>query len=205
MNDRQALTGPNPREVHDFWPRVLASPVLGALVVNLSGLIDHSRHSTAELVAPTPGSRWSPSSCGKATGGSLPAAAPRGLAAAAMEPPRRAAGAHQPLHDPGGARAALDLARVTGDPGTRHTPSLPPSSPSSRSSWRSPMCTRPCSCCATGRALACAAPGSNRRASQTELESLGREVDPHFLFNNLNALAHLVDQRSDAATGFIRT
>jgi LytS/YehU family sensor histidine kinase len=40
---------------------------------------------------------------------------------------------------------------------------------------------------------------------QTELESLGREVDPHFLFNNLNALAHLVDQRSDAAPLFIRT
>ena len=39
----------------------------------------------------------------------------------------------------------------------------------------------------------------------TELESLGREVDPHFLFNNLNALAHLVDQRSDAASPFIRT
>ena len=39
---------------------------------------------------------------------------------------------------------------------------------------------------------------------QTELESLGREVDPHFLFNNLNALAHLVEQRSDAAPGFIR-
>ena len=40
---------------------------------------------------------------------------------------------------------------------------------------------------------------------QTELESLGREVDPHFLFNNLNALAHLIEQRSDAAPWFIRT
>ena len=39
---------------------------------------------------------------------------------------------------------------------------------------------------------------------QTELESLGREVDPHFLFNNLHALAHLVEQRSEAAVGFIR-
>jgi two-component sensor histidine kinase len=42
---------------------------------------------------------------------------------------------------------------------------------------------------------------------QTELESLGREVDPHFLFNNLNALAHLVDQRderNDSAATFIR-
>jgi LytS/YehU family sensor histidine kinase len=40
---------------------------------------------------------------------------------------------------------------------------------------------------------------------QTELESLGREVDPHFLFNNLNALTHLIDQRPEAAPWFIRT
>ena len=40
---------------------------------------------------------------------------------------------------------------------------------------------------------------------QLELECLGREVDPHFLFNSLNALAHLVDERSDAAAPFIRT
>ena len=39
---------------------------------------------------------------------------------------------------------------------------------------------------------------------QTELESLGREVDPHFLFNSLNALAHLIDQGSEASPGFIR-
>jgi hypothetical protein len=38
----------------------------------------------------------------------------------------------------------------------------------------------------------------------TELESLGREVDPHFLFNNLNALAHLVDQRRRGGVPFIR-
>jgi LytS/YehU family sensor histidine kinase len=38
---------------------------------------------------------------------------------------------------------------------------------------------------------------------QTELESLGREVDPHFLFNSLNTLSHLVDRRSEAAAGFI--
>src|SRR5829696_123892 len=51
MNDRPSAPAPNPREVHDFWPRVLASPIIGALVVNLSGLIDHARHSMAELVA----------------------------------------------------------------------------------------------------------------------------------------------------------
>src|SRR5215204_5071204 len=38
-------------DVHDFWPRVLASPLLGALVVNLSGLIDHTRHSPGGLAA----------------------------------------------------------------------------------------------------------------------------------------------------------
>ena len=51
MDDSPAGIGLNPREVHDFWPRVLASPVLGALVVNLSGLIDHTRHTAAGLVA----------------------------------------------------------------------------------------------------------------------------------------------------------
>ncbi len=40
---------------------------------------------------------------------------------------------------------------------------------------------------------------------QIELESLGREVDPHFLFNNLNALAHLIECRSESALWFIRT
>src|SRR5215510_9153503 len=44
-------TSVNPREVHDFWPRLLVSPILGALVVNLSGLIDHAQHSTPGLIA----------------------------------------------------------------------------------------------------------------------------------------------------------
>ena len=64
---------------------------------------------------------------------------------------------------------------------------------------------RRCSCFVTGKAIACAARAWNRRVSQTELECLGREVDPHFLFNNLNALTHLIEHRSDAAPWFIRT
>src|SRR5262245_8278383 len=47
----------------------------------------------------------------------------------------------------------------------------------------------------------------NARAEQArleaELEALGREVDPHFLFNNLNALAHLIDERRPGASAFI--
>ena len=51
MNDGSSGRRLNPREIHDFWPRLLASPLLGALVANLSGLIDHARHSKSGLVA----------------------------------------------------------------------------------------------------------------------------------------------------------
>jgi hypothetical protein len=45
MDDGRAGMRFDPRDVRDFWPRVLASPILGAVVVNLSGLIDHTRHT----------------------------------------------------------------------------------------------------------------------------------------------------------------
>jgi hypothetical protein len=38
---------------------------------------------------------------------------------------------------------------------------------------------------------------------EAELEALEREVDPHFLFNHLNALVQLIEQRSDAASAFV--
>jgi len=51
MDDRSQGTSVNSREVHDFWPRLLVSPILGALVVNLSGLLDQARHSPSGLIA----------------------------------------------------------------------------------------------------------------------------------------------------------
>jgi hypothetical protein len=51
MDDGKTGTRFDSSKIHDFWPRLLVSPVLGALVANLSGLIDHARHSTAGLVA----------------------------------------------------------------------------------------------------------------------------------------------------------
>src|SRR5690349_3081827 len=51
MDDSGAGTRVIPGEIHDFWPRLVASPLLGAVVVQLSGLIDHSRHSSGSLVA----------------------------------------------------------------------------------------------------------------------------------------------------------
>jgi LytS/YehU family sensor histidine kinase len=44
---------------------------------------------------------------------------------------------------------------------------------------------------------------TERARLEAELEALGREVDPHFLFNHLNALVHLVEQKSDAAPAFV--
>ena len=37
--------------VKDFWPRVLLSPVIGALIPNMAGFIDNTRYSAGELVA----------------------------------------------------------------------------------------------------------------------------------------------------------
>jgi len=206
MNDRQAVTGSNPREVHDFWPRVIASPFLGALVVNLSGLIDHTRHSTAGLV-------------GSYAWFALVAFAVwEGNRRLYFRLPRREDWLLRPwrrlgvllalisLYTIPAALALLWLWRaVTGDPGTRaHA-----------------LTTAIFAVVAFVVAITHVYETvfllrdweSDRLRSarveqarlQTELESLGREVDPHFLFNNLNALAHLVDQRSAAASGFVHT
>jgi two-component system, LytTR family, sensor kinase len=194
------------RDVEDFWPRVLASPILGALVVNFSGLIDHARHSVAALIASY---AWF----------SL-------VALLIWEGNRRLYFRLYHREDwllrpwrrlglllvviclytiPVGTGLLWIWREVARDHGTR-----PYALPTAifaivavvvaithvyetvflLRDWESDR-------------LRSARLEQSRL--QTELESLGREVDPHFLFNNLNALAHLVDRRSDAATRFIRT
>ena len=197
---------PAPPDVHDFWPRLLVSPILGALVVNLTGLIDHSRHSGRALVA---------SYLWFAMVAFLIWEGNRRLY---FRLPRREDWLLRPWNRLGLLLAVIVLYTIpaaTGllwlwreaaaDPGTRQY-ALPT---------------------AVGAIVAFVIAithvyetvfllhdwESDRLRSarmeqarlETELESLGREVDPHFLFNNLNALAHLVDQRSDAAAGFINT
>jgi len=193
-------------QVQDFWPRVLASPFLGALVVNLSGLIDHGRHSTAELAA------------SYAWFALIAFVVWEGNRRLYFMLPRREDWLLRPWRRLGVLLALISLYTipvslallwawrvVTGDPGTRHYA----------------LTTAICAVVAFVVAITHVYETvfllrdweSDRMRSarleqarlQTELESLGREVDPHFLFNNLNALAHLVDQRSDAASGFIRT
>lgn len=198
-----AGTGVN--DIHDFWPRLLASPILGALVANLSGLIDHARHSTSALVASYAwfalvafliweGNRW-----------------------LYFRMPRREDWLRHPwrrlglllavivLYTIPVAALLLSIWRVaTGDAGTRQF-ALPTALfavvgvvVAITHVYETVFLLRDWE---TDRLRSAR---MEHARLQTELESLGREVDPHFLFNNLNALAHLVDQRNDAAARFIR-
>jgi hypothetical protein len=206
MDDALAGTKLAPRDVQDFWPRVLVSPILGALVVNLSGFIDHTRHSNAALIASY---TWFAAVAFVIWDGN------RRLY---FRLPRREDWLLRPLSRLGLLLAVITLYTIpvaaallwiwreaTGDPGTRQ------------------YALATALFAVVGLVVAITHVyetvfllrdwESDRLRSarmeqarlQTELESLGREVDPHFLFNNLSALAHLIDQRSDAAPSFIRT
>lgn len=182
------------------------SPILGALVVNLSGLIDHARHSTAGLIA---------SYVWFATVAFLIWEGNRRLY---FRVPRREDWLLRPWRRLGVLLALISLFTipfatatlwgwrvVTGDTGTRQY-ALPTAlfavvalvvaithvyeTVFLLRDWESDRLR---------------SARIEHARLRTELESLGREVDPHFLFNNLNALAHLIDQRSEAAPWFIRT
>lgn len=206
MKDRTSGTNGPVREIHDFWPRVLVSPVLGVLVANLSGLIDNARHSGGALA-----------------GSYLWFAF---VAFVIWEGNRRLYFRLQRREDwllrPWRRLAHLLIViclytlpvatlmlwiwrAATDDPGTRQY-ALPTAlfaivalvvaithvyeTVFLLRDWESDRLR---------------SARMEHARLQTELESLGREVDPHFLFNNLNALAHLVEARSDAAADFIRT
>jgi hypothetical protein len=192
-------------EIHDLVPRLALSPIFGILIPNLAGLIDNGRHSTASLVGSylyftaTALAIW------------------EGNRQLYFRLPWRDEWLRHPLR-----RIALLLAAiavytipitlgllwlwraVTGDPGTREHAVLV-------------------------AVLACVAAvaivthayetvfllhdwESDRLRSarleqqrlEAELESLRREADPHFLFNSLNVLAHLVEQNSVRAPPFIQ-
>ena len=206
MDDGDAGTRVAPRDVHDFWPRLLASPILGGLVVNLSGLIDNARHSTGALIA------------SYAWFAVIAFLVWEGNRRLYFRLPRREDWLLRPWSRLGLLLTTITLftipvaagllwiwREVTEDPGTRQyafatalfaivglviaithvyeTVFL-------LKDWESDRLR---------------SARLERARLQTELESLGREVDPHFLFNNLNALAHLVDRRSELAPWFIRT
>jgi len=206
MDDDSSRRGFSARDVGDFWPRVLVSPILGALIVNLSGLIDQARHSVAALIASY---AWF----------SLVAFLIwEGNRRLYFRLQRREDWLLRPWRRLGLLLAVICLYTIpvaatllwiwrqaTGDHGTRQY-ALPTAlfaivavvvaithvyeTVFLLRDWESDRLR---------------SARMEQARLQTELESLGREVDPHFLFNNLNALAHLVDERSDAAAPFIRT
>jgi hypothetical protein len=196
----------DPREIRDFWPRLLASPILGAAVANVSGLIDHPRHSTGWLIA------------SYAWFAAVAFVVWEGNRRLYFRLPRREDWLGRPWRRLGLLLAVICLYTIpvaaallwiwrdiTGDPGTRQY-ALPTALLAVVAlviaithvyetvfllrDWESDR-------------LRSARLEQSRL--ETELESLGREVDPHFLFNNLNALAHLVEQRSELAPWFIST
>jgi len=206
MDDGDPASGVDPREVHDLWPRLLVSPMLGAVVANLSGLIDHARHSAVSLITSY---AWFALVAFLVWEGNrrLYFRLPR-REDWLLRPWRRLAAllAVIGLYTIPIALALLWIWReITGDPGTRQyalTTALFAvvalviaithvyETVFLLLDWESDRLR-------TARL--------EQARLQTELESLGREVDPHFLFNNLNALLHLVEQRPEVASSFIRT
>jgi hypothetical protein len=206
MDHRAAGTSTDPRDVHDFWPRLLVSPVLGALVVNLSGLIDHSQHSAPGLIA---------SYVWFATIAFLIWHGNRELY---FRLPHREDWLLRPWRRlavlltiicvftiPFAAATLWGWRIVTGDAGTR---------PHALAAALFAIVAFVIAITHVYETVFLLRDWESARLRsarleharlQMELECLGREVDPHFLFNNLNVLAHLVDQRSEAASGFIRT
>lgn len=196
-----ALTRP---QVSDFWPRLLLSPVLGVLVPNLAGLIDHSRHPTPGLVASyiyfafVSLTIW------------------EGNRRIYFRLQRREDWLLRPWRRIALLLAAIALYTVpvaavllwiwratTGDPGT--------------SAYAMPIALlvivtvvmvithvyETAFLLHDWEADRQQRARTERARLKAELESLGREIDPHFLFNSLNALVHLVEQRSEAAVPFV--
>jgi hypothetical protein len=195
-----------PTRVRDLRARLLLSPVFGAVVPAVSGLVDPERHSRLGLVASY--------------------VAFTGVAFLIWEGNRRLHGRlsrredwlRRPWHRAGllftaillftiPASAAMLVAwqRITGDPGLRpyavHTAVLAIVAIVAvithvyetvflLKDWE-------------GARLRSARAEAARLSA--ELDRLTREADPHFLFNNLHALQHLVERGDPRAGPFIET
>jgi two-component system, LytTR family, sensor kinase len=190
--------------VSDLWPRLLLSPVLGAAIPNVSGLIDHSRHSPAGIAlsyvyfAFVAFAIW------------------EGNRRIYFRLQRREEWLRRPRR-----RLALLLGAIalytipvatllmwiwrdaTGDHGT-HAFAIPMALLTTVAAvtvithvYETVFLLRDWESDRLRRAR------TEHARLEAELEALGRQVDPHFLFNHLNALAHLIEQRSDAAVPFI--
>lgn len=205
MNDDSGGMGFRASEVGDFWPRILVSPVLGVLIVNGSGLMDHARHSVLSIVASY---AWF----------SLVAFVVwEGNRRLYFRLQRREDWLLRPWRRLGLLLAVICLYTIpvaslllwiwrvtTGDHGSRQYAlstallAIVAVVVAITHVYETVFLLRDWESDRLRSARA------EHARLQTELESLGREVDPHFLFNSLHTLGHLVEERSDAAPQFIR-
>ena len=207
-NLRDALEAPGATAgapgVRDLWPRIVLSPVIGAVVANVSGLIDNSRHGPAGLAVSYlcftfialiiwEGNRriyfrlqrredWLEHPLRRIAlllGAIVLYTVP--MATLLMWTWRLASG--DPGAGPHSGPMAV-LAAVTGVVAITHA-------------YETVFLLRDWESDRLRRAR------TEQERLQAELAALGRQVDPHFLFNHLNALAGLVESRSPAAVPFL--
>jgi two-component sensor histidine kinase len=204
MDEVAAAGSARAPEVSDLWPRLLISPFLGLILPNVSGLIDNRAHSTASLLA------------SYAYFALVAFVIWEGNRRLYFRMQRREDWLRRPLKRLGALLAAILLysipvaalllwvwRQVTGDRGT-NAYAVPMALLGTVTvvviithvyetvfllrDWESDRLR---------------SARMEQARLEAELEALGREVDPHFLFNSLNALAHLIDQRRAGASEFV--
>ena len=192
-----------PTQLQDLRFRLLLSPVLGFVVPTVSGLVDQRQHGWVGLVASYAyfsvlafvvweGNRR------------LLTVKARGLARASLVPRGAADDGDRGIHDPGVGRHCYSAwKRLTGDPGLR--PYAVPTAVVGIVAIAA-VITNVYETVFLVRGWESARLRSARAESarlSAELDRLTREVDPHFLFNNLHALQHLVETNDPRAVPFI--
>ena len=195
---------PAPTQLQDLWLRLLLSPAMGVVVPTVSGLVDHRRHSASGLVA------------SYTYFAVLAFVVWEGNRRLYYKLSRREDWLERPWYRAGllmtvivvftipvSAVLLLSWQRLTGDPGLR--------------SYAVPtavvgivaiaaVITNVYETVFLVRGWESARLRSARAESErlsAELDRLTREVDPHFLFNNLHALQHLVETTDQRAVPFI--
>jgi hypothetical protein len=189
----------------DFWVRATLSPVFGAIVPSVSGLVDHGRHSSGSLVL---------SYVAFSVIAFLVWEGNRRLQARLqrrdewLERPWRRAGVLLGsivlFTIPFSATLLLAWRWITGDHGTRPFAlftallAIVAIVAVITNVYETLFVLRDWESARLRSARAEAA-----RLS-AEMDRLVRDVDPHFLFNNLHALGHLVEQKDPRAPAFVQ-
>lgn len=204
MADAPSAYPPVESQLQDLWFRVALSPVFGIAVPSFSGLVDHSRHSTAGLVGTY------------AAYSAVAFLIWEGNRRLHFHLSRREDFLERPWHRarllfavivlftiPVSTTLLLGVQAVTGDPGLR--PFAVPTAVLAIVAIAA-VITNVYETVFLLRGWESARLRSARAESArlaAELARLTREVDPHFLFNNLHALQHLVETRDPKAVPFI--